>query len=153
MEQPEFKPRLIHNKRGAVIALCLTGYIAGLSFRNVLSHSQHKSHWLIDLHFMLPTWAVAGINLGFYAYLLWCGVVFFYRIAQGKERVLIAGWLTVGFFGSIQNLVSASAAPAIEYVKAIAMLVAFLAAVDIFFRMPAGGYPRLDNQTSRNTLE
>jgi hypothetical protein len=150
MGQPEFKPRLIHNRREAVIALCLTGYVAALSFRDVLSHSQHKSHWLVDLHFMLPTWAVAGVNLGFYAYLLWLGVVF-YRIAQGKERVLVAGWFTGGFLGLIQNLVSASAAAAIDYVQAIGMVVAFLAAVDIFLRMPASGYPRLDNQTSRNT--
>jgi hypothetical protein len=28
--------------------------------------------------------------------------------------------------------------------------VVFLAAVDIFLGMPASGYPRLDNQTSRN---
>jgi len=150
MGQPEFKPRLIHNKRGAVIALCLTGYLAALSFRNVLSHSQHKSHWLVDLHFILPTWAVAGVNLGFYAYLLWLGVVF-YRVAQGKERFLVAGWLTGGFFGPILNLVSASAAAEFDYVIAIGMLVAFLAAVDIFLTMPASGYPRLDNQTSRNT--
>lgn len=150
MEQPEFKPRLIHKKRGAVIALCLTGYVAALSFRDVLSHSQHKSHWLVDLHFMLPTWAVAAVNLGFYAYLLWLGVVF-YRIAQGKERVLVAGWFTGFFLGLIQNLVSASAAAAIDNVKAIGMVVAFLAAVDIFLRMPASGYPRLDNQTSPNT--
>jgi hypothetical protein len=156
MEQPEFKPRLIHNKRGAVIAVFLTAYVAGLSFRDVLSHSQRKHHWLLDLdwlvsfHFTLPAWAVAGINLGFYACLFWGGVVL-YRIAQGKERVLIVGGFAVIFLGLIQNLVSASAAPAIDYIKAIATLVAFLAAVDIFFRMPASGYPRVDNQTFRNT--
>lgn len=150
MDQPEFKPRLIHNKRGAVIALCLTGYVAALSFRDVLFHSQHKSSWLLDLHFMLPTWAVAGVNLGFYAYLLWGGVVL-YRIAQGKERVLVAGWVAGFFLGLIQDLVSASAAAVIDYLQAIGMLVTFLAAVDIFLRMPASGYPRLDNQTPRNT--
>jgi hypothetical protein len=150
MGQPEFKPRLIHNRLGAVIALCLTGYVAALSFRNVLSHSHQKSNWLVDLHFMLPTWAVAVVNLGFYAYLLWIAVAF-YRIAQGKERVVVAGWSSVGLLEPIQSLVSASAAAAIDHVKAIGMLVAFLAAVDIFLRMPASGYPRLDNQTSRNT--
>src|SRR6266481_2761263 len=134
MGQPELKPRLIHNKRGALIALCLTGFVAALSFRDVLSHSQHKSHWLVDLHFILPTWAVAGVNLGFYAYILWLGVVF-YRIAQGKERVLVAGWFACVILGQIQNLVSPSAAAAIDYVQAIGMVVACLAAVDIFLRM------------------
>jgi hypothetical protein len=156
MEQPEFKSRLIHNKRGAVIAMFLTGYVAGLSFRHVLSHSQRKHHWLLDLdwlvyfHFTLPAWAVAGVNLGFYACLFWGGAVL-YRAAQGKERVLVVGGFAIIFLGLIQNLVSASAAAAIDYVKAIATLVAFLAAVDIFFRMPASGYPRVDNQTFRNT--
>jgi hypothetical protein len=156
MEQPEFKSRLIHNKRGAVIAVFMTAYVAGLSFRNVLSHSQRNQHWLLDLdwlvlfHFTLPAWAVAGINLGFYACLFW-GAVVLYRIAQGKERVLIVGGFAVIFLGLIQHLVSASEALAIDYIKAIATLAAFLAAVDIFFRMPASGYPRVDNQTFRNT--
>ena len=155
MGQPEFKSRLIHNKRGAVIVLCCTGYIAALSFRDVLSHSQGKHHWLLDLdwlvylHFTLPAWAVAGVNLGFYACLLWGGVVL-YRIAQGKERVLVVGGIAVIFLGLIQFLVSASAANAIDYVAAVVAVVAFLAAVDILLRMPASGYPRVDNQTSRN---
>lgn len=150
MGQTEIKPRLIHNKRGAVIALCLTGFVTALSFRNVLSHSQHESRWLVDLPFILPTWAVAEVNRGLYAYLLWLGVVF-YRVAQGKERFLVAGWLTGGFFGPILNLVSTSAAAEFDYVIAVGTFVAFLAAVDIFLRMPAGGYRGLDNHTSRNT--
>jgi hypothetical protein len=93
---------------------------------------------------------LTAINLGFYACLFWGGVVL-YRIAQGKERVLIVGGFAVIFLGLIQNLVSASATPAIDYIKAIATLVAFLAAMDIFFRMPASGYPRVANQTFRNT--
>jgi hypothetical protein len=74
-----------------------------------------------------------------------------YRIAQGKERVLVVGGFAVIFLGLIQILVSVSATTAIDYVKAIATLVAFPAAVDIFFRTPASGYPRVDNQTFRNT--
>jgi hypothetical protein len=123
MGQPESKPRLIHNKRRAVIVLCFTGYIAALSFRDVFSHSQRKHHWLLDLdwlvylHATLPAWAVAAVNLGFYACLFWSGVVL-YRIAQGKERVLVVGGFAVIFLGLIQILVSASAATAIDYVKA-----------------------------------
>ncbi|SRR5881394_139821 len=156
MRQPEFKPRLIHNKRGAIIALCFTGYVAALSFRDVLSHSQRKHDWLLDLdwlvylHFTMPAWAVAGVNLGFYTCLFWGGVVL-YRIAQGKERVLVVGGFAVIFLGLIQILVSASAATAIDYVQAIVTAVAFLTAADILLRMPPSGYARVDNQTFRNT--
>jgi hypothetical protein len=156
MGQPEFKPRLIHSKRGAVFVLCCTGYLATLSVRDVLWHSQRQHHWLLDFdwlvlwHISLPAWIVAGVNLGFYACLFWGGVVL-YRIAQGKERALVVGRFAVIFLGLIQILVSASAATAIDYVKAIVTVVAFLAAADILLRMPTSGYPRVDNQTFRNT--
>jgi hypothetical protein len=102
MGQPEFKPRLIHTKRGAVIALCFTGYVAALSVRDVLWHSQRQHHWLLDLdwlvywHISLPAWVAAAVNLAFYAGLLWGGVGL-YRIAQGKERVLVVGWGQLSF--------------------------------------------------------
>jgi hypothetical protein len=156
MGQPEFKPRLIHTKRGAVIALCFTGYAAGLSVRDVLWHSQRQHHWLLDLdwlvywHISLPAWVIAGINLAFYAGLLW-GAQLLYRIAQGKERVLVVGWAAVIFLGLFQFLISPSAATAIDPVIAFMAAVAFFAAVDILLKMPASGYPRVDNQTSRNT--
>ncbi len=163
MGQPEFRPRLIHTKRGAVIALCVTGYLGALSVRNVLWHSQRQHHWLLDLdeivydlhrlgywHISLPAWIVAGVNLAFYAGLFWGGVLF-YRIAQGKERLLVAAWTAVIFLNLIQVLISASAATAIDPVKVILTGAAFLAAVDIFIKMPASGYARVDNQTSRNT--
>ena len=156
MEQPELKPRLIHSKRGAVIALCVTGYTAALSFRDVLSHPKPKHHWLLDLdwlvywHMTLPAWVVAGVNLGFFGCLLWGGVGL-YRMGQGKERVLVVGGAAIIFLGFIQVLVSGSAATAIDYVQAAVTLVAFFAAVDILLRMPASGYPRVDKQTSGNT--
>ncbi|PYU49607.1 MAG: hypothetical protein DMG48_16375 [Acidobacteria bacterium] len=156
MRQPEFKPRLIHTKRGAVFALCCTGYVATLSVRDVLWHSHRQHHWLLDFdwlvlwHISLPAWIVAGVNLAFYAGLLWGGVLL-YRIAQGKERVLVVGWAAVIFLGLIQFLISASAATAIDYVQAMVTAVAFLAAADILLRMPPSGYPRVDNQTFRST--
>lgn len=146
MGQPISKRGLIHNKRDAVIALCLTGYVAALSFRNVLSHSPRKHPWLLDLdwlaylHFALPAWAVAGVNLVFYAGLFWGGALL-YRIAQGRERVLVVGWFASIFLGLIQILVSAPAATAIDYAKIIVTLVAFLATADIFLRMPASVSP------------
>ncbi|HEY6389562.1 MAG TPA: hypothetical protein VIX91_28085, partial [Candidatus Acidoferrum sp.] len=101
-------------------------------------------------HIALPAWVVAGVNLAFYAGLL-CGGVGLYLIAQGKERLLVVGWAAVICLGLIQFLISAFAATAIEPVKALMAAAAFLAAVDIFLKMPASGYPWGDNQTSRNT--
>lgn len=158
MGQPEFKARLIHTKRGAVFALCITAYVAVLSVRDVLRHSQRQHRWLLDFdwltlwHISLPAWVVAGANLAFYAGLLWGGVQL-YRIAQGRERVLVVGWAAVIFFGLIQFLISASAATAIDPLKALIATAAFLAAVDISLKMPASGYPRVDNQTSQNSSE
>ncbi|HYL68200.1 MAG TPA: hypothetical protein VEX69_03460 [Candidatus Limnocylindria bacterium] len=98
----------------------------------------------------LPASAAVAVNIFFYAYLLWLGVVF-YRTTQGKERVLVAGWFGAMFLGWTQNLVSMSAAGAIEWAKASCMLVAFLAAVDILLRTFADDDPGLDDQASRNT--
>jgi hypothetical protein len=149
MGQQELKDRLIHTKRGAIIVLCSTSYVAVLSFRNLLLQSQHETPWLIDPLSLLPAWAVAGINLGFCACLIW-GLAVLYRLAQGNERVLVGAWVTSFLVGLIKYLASAPAGVFIDYVKALAMLVVLLAAVDILFRMPASGYPRLENQTSRN---
>ena len=44
--------KLIHNKRGPLVAMCVTGYVAGLSFLNVLAHSQREHHWLLDLDWL-----------------------------------------------------------------------------------------------------
>jgi len=136
--------------------MCFTVYVAVLSVWNVLRPSQRQHHWLLDFdwlvlwHISVPAWVAAGVNLAFYAGLLWGGVLL-YRIAQGKERVLVVGWAAAIFLGLIQTLVSAPAATALGPVKALMDAAAFLAAVDIFLKMPAIGYPRVDNQTSRNT--
>jgi hypothetical protein len=157
MEQPKYKPGLIHNRRDAVIALCLTGFVATLSvwdavsrsFHGVVYRSQHRLPWLLDLRFMLPTRAAVAVNVGFYAYLFYLGIVF-YRMAQGKERVLVAGWFVGIFLGPVQILALVSAA-AVNYVQAAGMAVAFVAAVHILRDVSASGKPRLDSQASQNT--
>ena len=157
MEQPKYKPGLIQNRRDAVIALCLTGFVAALtvwdavsrSFQGLFYRSQHTLPWLLDLRFMLPTRAAVAVNVGFYAYLLYLGVVF-YRMAQGEERVLVAGWFVGIFLGPVQILTSVSAA-AVDYLQATGMLVAFVAAVYIFIDVSGSGKRRFDGQASRNT--
>jgi hypothetical protein len=150
MEQTKDKLRLIESRRGAVVAVCLTGIMAALSFRDLAFHPRHQSYWLLDLRWILPGSAAAAVNIGFYAYLLWSGVVF-YRYAQGRERVLVAGWFGSLFLGWIRNLVSTSVAAAMNWARAACMLVVFLAAVDIFLKTFASGDPRFDDQVSRNT--
>src|SRR5580700_10053766 len=113
MDQPEYKRGLIANKRDAVIALCLTGIVTAFtvraavfrSLRGATFHSQHTLPWLFDARFMLPARAAMAVNVGFYAYVLFLGIAF-YRMAQGKERVLVAGWFVGIFLGPVQILVS-----------------------------------------------
>ena len=97
-----------------------------------------------------PPSAAAAVNVGFYAYLVWLGVVF-YRNTQGKERVIVGGWFGALFLGWIRNLVSMSAGAAIDWIKAACMLIALLAAADILLKTFASDEPRLDDQTSRDT--
>jgi hypothetical protein len=88
-----------------------------------------------------------AVEIGFYAYLLWLGVVF-YRVAKGRERVLVAGWFVPIFFRPIQSVVSMKTAAAIDYVKAFCIFVALLAAVDIFLKTFASDDPEVDDQAS-----
>jgi hypothetical protein len=137
MGQSENKPRLIESTLAAIVALCLTGFVAALSFRELVRHAQYQSYWLLDLRGILPAPAAAAVNVGLYAYLLWLAVMF-YRGAQGRERVLIAGWFGANVLGWIRNLVSTPVAATLDWVKATCMLMAFLAAVRILLRTLAG---------------
>ena len=151
MERSIGKARLIENRPTAVVALCLTGIVVALSFREVVRHD-HKSYSVLDLRSLLPAPAAAVVEVGFYAYLFWLGLVF-YRGTQGKERVLVAGWFGSLFLGLIQRLVSASAAAAMGWVKAGCMLVAFLAVVDILVRTFGRNKVRLDDQVSHSNFD
>jgi len=133
MEQARDKAGLIENTRDAVIALCLTGIVAAASFRDLLRHTQHKSFWLFDMRWILPTPAAVVVSLGFYAYLLWLGITF-YRTARSKERLVVACWFASMVLGWIKNLVSIPAVVPIKWVQAACMLMALLAAVDIVVR-------------------
>lgn len=136
MQQLGSKQRLIRNRRTAFTVLCLTGFLTTLTFWDVFSRSLHYSHWLVPLDFILPAWAVAAINLLLCAYLLWTGVAF-YLVAQGKERVLVAGWVAVILLGPLKNLVSLPGVVMIQWIQAFGMVLAFLAAMLILFTSPA----------------
>jgi hypothetical protein len=148
MERSIAKARLIENRLTAVVAFCLTGIVMALSFREVARHAQHKSHWFLDLRSILPAPAAAVVEVGFCLYLFWLGLVF-YRVARGKERILVAGWIGALFLGSIQRLVSTSAAAAMDWVKAACMLLALLAAVDILLKTFASNRAGLNDHPDR----
>ncbi len=148
MGQSEFKPGLIRSRRGALVVACLTGFVTALSFRDVLSHSRHQSHWLMDFYFF-PAWGVVTVNLMFYAYLFWLGIAF-YRSAQGRERFLVGGWF-LGILLFPVRLVSISAGPVVDHVQLMGMVVAFLAAVDILLKTYGGNNPYLHGSAPRNT--
>ena|SRR6185437_4566030 len=125
--------RLIPNRLAAVIGVILTGFLAALAFRDALFHPVGRFHWLFPLAFEIPKWAVFTVNAVFYAYLLWACFAFF-RIAQGKERVIVVGWSLGIVLYPVKYLVPATAAVAIQCVEAAGMAVAFLAALDILLR-------------------
>jgi len=127
------KPRLIPNKFAAIAAAILTGIVAVEVYRDALFHPVGRFHWLFPLAFEIPKWAVFAVNGAFYAYLLWVCVAFF-RITQGRERLVVAGWSLGIVFYPIKYLVSAPAAVAIQYVEAAGMTLAFLAALVILLR-------------------
>ncbi len=129
MEQPQ-KPRLITSRFTALIGVILTGYIAALAIRSAFWQSAHHFHWLLPLDRLLPAWAVLTVNVVIYGWILWLCIVF-PRAFQGKERVLVAGWVPSLVLGPIQGMVSVSLATTIQYVKAASMMVAFIAAVVI----------------------
>jgi hypothetical protein len=115
-----------------------------MTFRAAFSQSDNKYHWLVDLDFLLPTWAAAAINLAFWLYLVWVGTMF-YRHAQGKERLLIAGWSTI-LLSPIKYFVSLSASAGIAYFETFGMVVAFLAAVCIVLQSSSSS--NLERNTS-----
>lgn len=129
------KPRLITSKFTAAIAVILTGYITVLTLRSAFWQSPHHFRWILPLDYRLPPWAVLAANLVLYASILWLCIVFPAAL-QGKERVLVAGWIPNLLLSPIQGIVSASLAAAIQYLKAASIMVAFVAAVVILVEGP-----------------
>ena len=108
MRLREYKPPLIHTRRGAITVLCLTGFLFATSIRALLLIDRRgvrpQFHWPLTLDF-LPNWAVTTANIALYAYLLWLGVVF-YRIARGAERVVVVGSVAAILIGPAKVLFS-----------------------------------------------
>ena len=153
MAQREYKFRLIGNRFNAVIAACLTGFLAARDLRAVFSGVPHKSGWLIPLDSLpLPIWGVITLNLFFYIYMLWLGY-WGYRGTQGNERVVVGGFFTaalLGLLGPIKALGTPQAITGIRLVQALGMSVAFFAALLILLKSPA--WQKGDVQTAGRLL-
>jgi len=129
----EYTPPLIYTKRGAIISLCLTAFVFGLSVRALFAYVRHggrpQFQWPFTLA-LLPHWANVTINIAFYAYLLWLGIAFL-RIARGAERIVVAGWLTDVLLGPLKLIFPPIGLAALRYFQTIAMAAAFFAAVSL----------------------
>ena len=95
--------------------------------------------------FGLPSWAIAAMNLAFYAIGIWCWIAL-YRASQGKERIVIAGW-AAGILGFIRPLLPGDLAMLVRYAEVGGMIAATIAAAYIVFERP----PKPDslNRTSK----
>lgn len=125
------------NRFAAAVGVILTGYVAVLTLRSALWESPHPFHWLLPGEHLLPSWAVLTANLAIYAWILWLCVVL-PKTLQGKERVLVGGWIPGLLLSPIQGVVSVSLANAIQYLKAFGITVAFLVALAILIEGPTG---------------
>jgi hypothetical protein len=132
MEQ-NYTTGLIHSRLSALIGLGLTALVAQNSVRALFSKAPIKSDWLpFPSHFSpLPAWFLIFINVLFYAFLVWLGTRF-YLFAKGKECIVVLGWLNVLLLTPVQHFVSPAGATAIQWVKAVGMTAALLAAAFIF---------------------
>lgn len=137
MAQLESNPPLIASRPAAAVALLLTGWVAVLGVRRLFVHPPAPSHWFMPFAFDAPHWVVIAVNTGFKAYLLLFGVMII-RSAQGKERVLVAGWFAGFVLGPIRYLVP-SLSSLILYVDALAIIVAFISSVLIFLEIRKQG--------------
>jgi hypothetical protein len=133
----EYKPPLIHTRRGATTVLCLTSFIFAISVRALFVYVRHGGRPQFQWPFTsgaLPSWALITANAALYAYILWMGVVF-YRIARGGERIVVAGWLADILLAPITKTLPTVGASAVRYVQTAAMAAAFLAAL-VLVRKP-----------------
>jgi hypothetical protein len=140
--------RLIESRPAAMVAFCVTSIVAARILWEVVHPVEHKSYWLLDMRWILADFAAVAVNMVFYAYLIWIGLLLC-RGTQGNERVLAVGWFGSLFLGWIQILVSTAAAVDIEWLKAGCTLMAFAAAVDILLGTFARGDLRSDSQSIR----
>jgi len=133
----DYRPPLIHTRRGAITALCLTSFIFAISVRALLAYVRHGGRPQFQWPFAseaLPNWVVVAANAALYAYILWLGVVF-YRIARGGERIVVAGWLADILLGPTILVLPTAAASAVRYVQTGVMTAAFLTAL-VLVRKP-----------------
>jgi hypothetical protein len=119
----------------------LTGYTAALALRSSFWEYPHHVHWIFDN--LLPPRAVLVVNVALYACMLYLCIALPLTLL-GKERVLVVAWVPGVLLSPIQAMVSAPLAAAIQYVKAISIIVAFVTALVILLEGPANANARSD---------
>ena len=133
-----------------MIALCFTSYLALQEVWVCFAPPREHFHWLMfdgPPDFGLPLWAIATINLAFYACFVWF-FIRLYQASRGRERVLVAGF-SFSIVGFIRPLLPGDLAIPVRYVEAGGMVAAAVAAGYLVFERPPG--PHLVNQVTKTT--
>lgn len=119
---------LITTRFRAFIALALTGWVAALRLHPVTWGRTQPWTWLGQG--ISPTWAAVTINVAFYGYILWLGVVFALSQIRKEEKAI---W--VAFAANIlltpARLLVPSMKGFVQMVRTGLSLIAFFAAVAI----------------------
>lgn len=143
-EDLEKRTRLIGNRPAAVIAALSTGLVTALAIRSAFVSPVQSYNWLLPLFLPLPHWALPAAQVLFYGYLLGLCVLFF-RIALGKERLVVMAWALAIFLNPLETILP-TAANQLELVSALGMAAALLVTVDILLRQFSSESPQ--NSTS-----
>ena len=122
------KPRFIQTKTGALFAVIVTGFVGYQSLRGILHHHTQHSPWIIAPFDPIPHWLAVALNVLMYLSLAWLSLVVM-KMGSGKERAILVGWSSAVLLGLAQPFVSLEAATSIQYVKALAMGMAFLGSI------------------------
>ena len=138
-EDVEKQLRLIGNRPAAVIAAISTGLVTALAIRSAFVSPVHSYDWLHLLFVWLPHWVFPAAQVLFYGYLLGLCVLFF-RIALGKERLVVLAWTLAILLTPLETLLP-TAANLLEVSSALAMAAALLVTVDILLRQFSGESP------------
>jgi hypothetical protein len=125
--------RIIKNRAGAILAVVLTGWNAVSTIHALFSHSLLFHEWILPFH-----WHSSKLNLcangAWYAFQLYA-CFWLFRLTRGKERILALGWILMILVTPIQQLLPEYGWVAVQFVKAVAMIISLGAAILVLLEM------------------
>jgi len=129
MPHQSTKSRLIktHAQAGAVV--CVTLFLAGQRFGELVRHHPVKSEWIYSGFF--PKWFAVPANLLIYA-LFASLLVTVIRGFAGPERIILAILIAQTFVSPLRQYLPVAVAGAVFWIQAFASLVMLLASIHLF---------------------